>query len=263
MTSIRKLLIELKYELFKNILLNTFLRTTIAYFIFYIIGSVMGLWYGFSVIFAGLYFFVKFTKQMKKINLKQFEEHNPQIRDMLSTAADNINQNNIVVHELFKEVIDNFRRISSGTLIVPKTILIMVLIIPVLAVAGFEMSPLHIDAISQDKIIDNLQKITFIESMFNSTRIEGEIIEEDFLEEDIYGERSVARLGNQEIDVRMNLGFNTDFTRPKDENLEDIQFKDFPDESDLEMIQDTNVLNEYIEESDLARKYNEKIRNIR
>jgi hypothetical protein len=264
MVNIKELLIELKYELFKNMLLTTFLKTAIAFFIFDIIGSLIGLWYGFSIIFAGSYLLIKLRKQMKKINLKKFEEHNPQIKDMLMTAADNASKENIVVNQLFMDVISHFKKISSGTLIVPQTVLIMILILPVLAVVNFETSPLHIDAISQDTLLENMPKITIFESFFNRTLDKFDRIKEDeLLDDDIYGEVRVARAGIHDIEFKMNHNYETDFTRPGNERLEDITFKDFPEATDIEIIQDSESLNEHIEESDLARKYNEKIRNMR
>jgi len=262
MVNIKNLFVELKYEIFKNILLVTFLRTVIVFFIFDILASLIDLWYVFSVIFAAVYFITRLIKQMNKINMKVFEDNNPEIREMLTTAADNVNKDNIVVDHLFKDVIHKVRRLSSGSLIIPQAVLIMILIIPVLAVVDYELNPLRIDALSQDAIIDGFQKVGYIKGFFNKTDVRGDIIEDEFLDEDIYGDRKIAQLGDQEINIKMNLGFETDLTRPKDEDTDQILFKDYPDEGDVEIVYDTNVLQEHIEESDLARKYNEKIRNF-
>ena len=40
-----------------------------------------------------------------------------EIREMLSTAADNQDRDNIVMSELFKEVITKVKKMSSGSLI--------------------------------------------------------------------------------------------------------------------------------------------------
>lgn len=262
MVNIKNLFVELKYEIFKNILLVTFLRTVIVFFVFDIFASLIDLWYVFSVIFAAMYFITRLIKQMNKINVKIFEKNNPEMREMLTTAADNVNKDNIVVEHLFKDVIHKVRNLSSGSLIIPQAVLMMILIIPVLAVVDYELNPLRIDALSQDSIMDGFQKISYIKGFFNKTDVRGDIIEDDFLDEDIYGDRKIAQLGNQEINIKMNLGFETDLTRPKDEDTDQILFKDYPDEGDVEIVYDTNVLQEHIEESDLARKYNEKIRNF-
>ncbi|MCB9358306.1 hypothetical protein H6503_00085 [Candidatus Woesearchaeota archaeon] len=263
MTNIRGLFKELKYEIFKNILVVTFLRSVIAFFIFYMFASLFDLWYVFSFLFAAAYFSVRLYKQMKRIRIKVFEEHNPEIKEMLSTAADNQDKENIVLTELFKEVIEKVRKLSSGTLIVPKEILIMIILIPILAVASFEISYFRIDALSQDKIIDGLQQIKIFDGLLGE-KIDGDIIDDGLLDEDIFGEKKIAQLGDQEINIKMNLGFETDLTRPKDEDTDQIQFKDYPESDDVELIYDTSVSRENIEEdAKLARAYNEKIRNLK
>jgi thiol-disulfide isomerase/thioredoxin len=65
---------------------------------------------------------------------------------------------------------------------------------------------------------------------------------------------------NEDKNISMNLGYDTGFTRPKDENLEDIEFKDYPIDDEDET---DEVLKESINESDLAKRYNEKARNMR
>ncbi|MFT4304214.1 MAG: hypothetical protein ACMXYG_06630 [Candidatus Woesearchaeota archaeon] len=265
MARIKELLIELKYEVFKNILLITFLKSIIAFYIFYMIGSLIDLWYMFSFIFAGAYFVYSLIKKMRKIRIKVFEEHNPEIKEMLTTAADNIDKDNIVMNELFKDVIQNVKKLSSGTLIVPKNLLILIIIIPILAVASFEIQPLRIDAISQDRIIEGLQQIKFIEGLFNNTGVDIDIDTDGLFDADIFGNRRIATLGDQEIDIRMNLGMETDLTKPRPEDTEQVRFRDFPDTNNNQELIDDGITrnNQPIQDSRLAREYNEKVRNMR
>ena len=264
MANIRELLIELKYEMFKNILLSTFLRAVIAFFIFDIIFvSILDFWYVFSYIFAGAYFVYKLAKKMKSIHLKTFEKNNPEIKEMLTTAADNVDRDNIVVSELFKEVIHKVRKLSSGTLIVPQTIMIMILVIPALAVIDFETSRFTVEPLSQEAMLEGLQKIDYVKQFFNRSKAKGDIIEDNFLDEDIYGERRIAQLGDQEIDLKMNLGFETDLTRPKEVDADQVTFKDYPDDEDIDLVYDDDTdIENFEQEKDLVLKYNEKIRNL-
>jgi hypothetical protein len=181
---------------------------------------------------------------------------------MMATAYDNVNRDNIVVHELFKEVIEKVRKLSSGSLITPKSILIMIIIIPILAIVSFEVNPIHFEPVSDEALANTLGQFAYVKGLFNKS-IDGDIIEDDLLDEDIYGERKIAQLGNDDIDIKMNLGFETDLTRPKDEDTEQIGFKDYPVEEDIEIVYDSEILQEHIEESDLARRYNERIRTMR
>lgn len=263
MALISNLIKEMRIEIFKNIVLLTFLKAVVAFFIFDIVKSFIDLSYIFSYLFAALYFIVSLFVQIRRINVKIFERHNPEIDEMLSTAADNISKNNLVVQGLFEELLERVKKVSSGTIVAPSTIFLLVISIPILAIVSFEANPVRVDAISQDKIIENLEKITFVKNLFNSRSAEeGEIIEDDLLDEDIYGDRQVAVLGDEEINIKMNLGFETDLTKPREEDEEQMMFTDYPDAENVELLYDTAVLKENIEESDLARKYNEQIRGL-
>lgn len=261
--NIRHLFRELRYEMFKNILLDAFLRAVIAFLIIDIFLSILGLSYIFSFIAAAMYFSYRMTKKMRSIRLKVFEEHNPEIREMLSTAADNLNRDNLVIQELFKEVIAKMRKVSSGTLIEPKSLVIMVIAIPLLAVLNFELSPIHVDIIDQDALLEGLQSVTFTDRFFNRTQVDVDIEDDILWDDDIYGERRVAQLGDQEISIKMQSGEETDFTRPRPEDTEQITFRDYPDQEAIDIVYDGKVASEHIVESDLARRYNERIRELR
>lgn len=260
--NIRHLLQELRYEMFKNILLDAFLRSVIAFLIVDILLSMLGLSYVFSFIIAASYFSYRMTKKMRSIRLKVFEEHNPEIKEMLSTAADNLNRDNLVIQELFKEVIGKMRRVSSGTLVEPKSLVLMVIAIPLLAIANFELSPIHIDVIDQDAMIESFQSITFTDRFFNRTQVDADIEDDILWDDDIYGERRVAQLGDQEINIKMQTGQETDFTRPKSEDTEQVTFKDYPEQDGIDIVYDGKIASEHIQESDLARRYNERIREL-
>jgi hypothetical protein len=261
MPAIISLIRELKFELFKNILLLTFLKATIAFFIFDILKSFMDFSYVFSYVFAGLFFLFVLFREIKKLNIRIFEEHNPEIKEMLSTAADNLDKQNVVVEGLFEDVLERVKKVSSGTIIKPSTIFLLIISIPILAVINFELSPVRIDAISQDKLMEAVNKFGFVKNLFRpKTNVEGDIIEDELLDDDIYGDRSIATLGDKDVNIKMNLGFETDLTKPKDENKNDVAFTDFPETENVEVEYDSATYNDNIEESDLAVKYNEKIR---
>ncbi|MFT4343401.1 MAG: hypothetical protein ACMXYE_01500 [Candidatus Woesearchaeota archaeon] len=262
MATIKRLLFELRYEIFKNILLNVFLKATLAYFIARITLSFFGLPYLFAFIFAGIYFVVVFTKHIRRIRIKIFEEHNPEIKEMLTTAADNMNTSNIVTEELFKEVIMKVRKLSSGTLINPRIVLLIIISLPLLAVASFELSPVYIPVVDQSALRENLDIGSYLAGLINGTRTHVDIPDDMLIEDDIFGDVRIGALGDQEINIQMNLGFETDLTRPREEDTSDVDFKDFPPQRDTDIVFATDVRQEQLQESDLARRYNERIREM-
>ncbi len=262
MVNIKGLMREVKYECFKNILLDIFLRSIILFFIADMIRSLIDFSYVASFGVTALYFLIKLLREMKKITVHNFQKDNKEAHEMLSTAADNLNINNIVVQGLFEDVMKKAKQMSSGSLVVPKTIMMMILLIPVLAIADFEMSPLRLDVIAESELIQNIN-FDFVKGYFNQTRAnDADIIDDALLEADIYGDKNIAKLGNKDINIKMNLGFETDLTRPKDEDTSQIAFRDYPEDENVELLDDSNSHMEHIEESDLARRYNEKIRNM-
>lgn len=269
MVNMRKVVRSLKYEIFKNIILSTFLKTMVVFFVFDIIKSFMDFSFTFSYIAAGAYFMIVMLKRAREINIKVFEKHNPEIKEMLTTAADNVRNENTVVLELFKEVMQKLKKVSSGTIIMPGTIMMLIIAIPVLALIDFQLTPVRIDAISQEAIMQNLEKVTFIKNIFKKANVDDsdDVIEESELldDEDIYGERSVAILGDNEIDIKLNLGYETDLTKPREEDIEQTVFTDFPTEDDTVVAYDASSRSEVLEisnEAKLAREYNERIRNM-
>lgn len=263
MVNIKGLMREVKYECFKNILLDTFLRSVVLFFVVDIIRSLIDFTYVASYGIAALYFLIKLLREMKKISVHNFQKENKEAHEMLSTAADNLDRDNIVVQGLFEDVMDKAKQMSSGSLVIPKTLMMMILFIPILSIIDFEISPLRLDVIAESDIVKNIN-FDFVKGYFNKTNPDDAIIFDDaLLDADIYGDKNIATLGNKEINIKMNLGFETDLTRPKDEDTSQTSFKDYPDNDNNELLDDSNVLMEYIEESDLARKYNEMIRNMK
>lgn len=112
---IRSMFGEVRYELVKIILLNVFLSTVIFFLIADLVGLVFGmpLWY--VLIAAAVYFTVDLTGELRKISVRVVEEKNPELREMLRTAKDNQDQDSLMAHALFSEVLDRMRRVSSGT----------------------------------------------------------------------------------------------------------------------------------------------------
>lgn len=263
MVRIKGLIREVKYECFKNILLDTFLRSVIFYFIIDIIRSLIDLSYVTSFGITAIYFTAKLIRQMRKITVRNFQKENREAHEMLTTAADNLNTNNVVTQGLFHDVILKAKKMSSGSLVVPKTLMLMILLIPVLSILDFEMNPLRLDSIAESEFVQNVN-FNFVASIFEKNNSNNAKLHKDSLmEADIYGDKNIAELGNKEINIKMNLGFETDLTRPKEEDLSQLNFKDYPDDTNAELIEDTSILMEHIEESDLARRYNEKIRNMK
>jgi hypothetical protein len=65
----------------------------------------------------------------KKYRLELYEEENPELQEILRTARDNIDKQNIVSQALFDELLDKARRVTSESIIPTKTIIQKILIV--------------------------------------------------------------------------------------------------------------------------------------
>ena len=127
---IEKLLKQLKREFIKvNVIqacLDTILFFLIANLGLFLISvavfqniSNMYLLAGVSVVFL----VVDLYWRTQNYRLEIYEEKNPELREVLRTARDNLNQRNVASQALFDEVMDRARSVTSESIIPSKTII--------------------------------------------------------------------------------------------------------------------------------------------
>lgn len=112
--------------------------------------------------------------------LEIYEEKNPQLQEVLRTARDNIDQQNVVSQALFDEVVDRARSVSSESIIPSKEIIQKILAVGILSfltvLSG--MADFRIDGQGGDAVLDTLQQFTQDQednfTLYNSSEIFGE-----------------------------------------------------------------------------------------
>lgn len=80
-----------------------------------------------------LVFALDFYHRSKTYNIEIYEQKNPELRERLRTARDNIETNNIVSQALFDEIIDISRSVSSESIIPSKKIVQKMLAIGIIS----------------------------------------------------------------------------------------------------------------------------------
>lgn len=106
---------EVQFELVKIILLNVFLSTVIFFLIADLVALVFGMKLWYIVLAAAVYFVIVLVSELRKISVRVVEDRNPEMRELLRTAKDNQDQDTLMAHALFAEVLDKMRKVSSGT----------------------------------------------------------------------------------------------------------------------------------------------------
>ncbi len=137
---VEKLLQRLKREFIKVNLIQASLDTLLFFltanlvlflFDFQLLSSFTNLQAlsGFSMFF----FLGDLVYRIQKYRLEIYEEKNPELREVLRTARDNLNQQNIVSQALFDDVLDRARAVTSESIIPSKTIIQKILVVGTLS----------------------------------------------------------------------------------------------------------------------------------
>ncbi len=228
MAAINALLHELRYELLKVVALNAFLDAIILFLILLLVGNIFGIGIALPAGIAAAFFLINAWRRARKLNLRYVEERNPELREMLRTAADNKASDSLMAHALFSEVIERVRGVSSGTFLnfqglVTKIGITFTLSIFILGLAFFNV---------------NIQKFENplagmggrLSALFPSgdAEMENPVLEKG--DEGIYGEPSIARLGDEQLDITLQRNLNqVDFTSVQQASPDSAEsLKDYP-----------------------------------
>lgn len=249
---------EMRFELFKVVLLNSFLDATVAFLILFLGLAVFGVGIWWALGFAALFFAVDVWRHARRLSLRYVEERNPEVREMLRTAADNRQSNSLMAQALFNDVVQKVRSVSSGTLlsvgpIVTKVVSIFALSLLIIGLAFFN--------VSIQKFENPLRGLQ--ESVGGYFDGEGdENVTGDIGEgEDIYGDGRMASLGDQELQVTLQQNLNTvDFNNVEEAEEQESQLETYPTEVEAEASEAYTGGLEEITDRKTAADYSQEIK---
>lgn len=206
MSAIKSMLAEVRYELLKVVILDSFLDATILFLALLLVLGIFGIGIMLCLLIALLFLFIDGAVRWRRLNLVYIEDRNPAIREMLRTAADNRDSESLMAQALFADLIRRMRNVSSGTFVSFRRLGAKVAILFVLSLALVGLAFFNV----------NIQKF---ENPFNGLRdrmgglgefLGGATPETNVSDatDDIYGEPSIARLGNDQLDVQLQQSLN-------------------------------------------------------
>ena len=217
MNRIHKFFQELRKEILKTVVLDTFINTVIIFLAANIVLLFFNIHFYYAILGAAVFFALSTALKYRRIKLRMVEEKNPDFMHMLRTARDNINSTSIVAAALFEEIIERSNKLLIGNLMNYRGIVLRLFIIFGLIVgSGFAVSynyqKLHLSSIFDKYDLD------FYKSPFSMTSDKG-LTETD----DIFGISSLARLGEDELNMELDTGISElDLTRLKEEQTSDF-----------------------------------------
>lgn len=184
-----------------------------------------------------LVFILDLGYRYRTYDLELYEKKNPELREKLRTARDNVDSQNIVSQALFDDVIDNARKITSESIIPSKQIINKIIVVGTLSFLTVFSGLADIQL--EDRGIELIESQEFQDLISDEEDDEFELRNAS----DIYGEA-------EEIDLEH---INTDFniTGEGTEEAEDFGFEqeenEFnPEIAERQLADDLNLAKEYI-----------------
>lgn len=211
MQPIRSMFNEVQYELVKLILLNVFLTSTIMFLVAYLVAFFfqMPVWY--ALILAFVYFVIILFYEIRQITITSVEKNNPELREILRTAKDNMGEDTLMAHALFFEVLDKMKRVSSGTFLDFKKLMMKLGTILVLSIVLVSLSFFGTNIARFDNPLE--KPISAFNRFLGAvTGQEPDASGVDLAQDDIFGEARMANLGQDELTAAINPSLdNPDF----------------------------------------------------
>lgn len=265
MDLIKGLFHEVKVEMLKIALIYAFLDTVMVFFLVYFIVSFFNIKFLYLLIIPSvisfIFFAARFVARINKMRLKDMEEANPQLKEMLRTAHDNMHEQNPLMDALFMELKGKMRTASSGNLLESKRIITRIISAVMVVFLIVFVSSINVNL---KKIDIPFEKLNFLmpNGAGGGDHQEGRITDLIFNETDvIYGDSSIAKLGNDKIDIKVNPTMSEiDLNDVKDAEDQNLREGGVP--SEVGVTADAFNNQEVLDEAEQAANYSQRIRNI-
>ncbi len=262
MKTIKRLFKEVRRETMKVAFLNSFLNATLAFFSLYLVMVFLDYSYLYSLIPALVFFIGDFIYWYRHLDLRAVEEANPEVKEILRTAHDHQGEKNVLVLGMFYDLVQKMKNVSAGNLLdssalFKKTVAISLLTFAVVVLSSLEiyMGGFDLDLSDASSAVAGFsgggseagQGNETLETIgFNKTR-------------GLYGNESVARLGDEQLNLNINPSQNQ-MNFDEEKSLEEKQFKDksYPSEANAEASDFGG--NDVPDEAELAKEYNLELR---
>ncbi len=226
----RSVIDEISFELSKLLLFNAFLNSVIVYMIVYLVLALFSFYpLFFSAISALLFFIISLVFFAKENSILKVESKYSALKEKLRTAADNVNLNNSVVSELQEDIVKDLQRVEDSAFFSERRTYTKILLIMLLAFIIIFSAPVSFRVNAPDV---KLTDMPFTFGRGGGSEVEGKGTGAGVgpSSGDIYGVKSVAKLGTEEIKIELkHIGFEVNLRSVAD--IEQREFEEnFPAE---------------------------------
>jgi len=212
----------------------------------------MPIWY--VIVTAFIYFIVVLLAEIKKISVKEVEKNNPELQEMLRTAKDNEDDESIMAHALFHEVLGKMRKVSSGTFMDFQKLMTKLGAIFVLAIVLVSIAFFNINISKFDNPLE--RPLARLASLFGGSAADQGGFDAQGATDDIFGDSSMARLGDDRLTATINPQLdNPDFNNVDPANPSSDPLADLGSEGGEFNSGGPGFTQEGIDDRDLQRSY--------
>lgn len=263
MKPINALFNEVKLEMLKIAFIYSFLDSIMVFFIVYFIVSFFNIKFLYALLIPGIitliFFAINIIRRINRLRLKTMEDANPQVKEMLRTCHDNMGEENLMMVALFEELKGKMRTVSSGNLLESKRIVTRIISAVVIVFLIIFASALNVNL---KKIDIPFDKLRFMSGNNEEALGEGKVTSLVFNETDVvYGDASIAKLGNDKLDLNMNPTMSEiDFNKVGEAENDALREGEVP--SEVGVNPDAFNNQEVLDEAEQAANYSQRIKNI-
>ncbi|NJL44184.1 MAG: hypothetical protein HC945_02625 [Nitrosarchaeum sp.] len=248
MQSIRKLFDEVWLEIIKVIFVNAMLNAVIFFFVFYLVLALFDVGVMWAVYVSVAYFVYSTFRQVRSVQLHMIESSNPGLREILRTANDNMDQDNLMVRAMFRELMERMKEVSGGSFldvrkVVVKLGLIIGMSVSVVLLAGYQV---------------DLGIFGSPAGWFDGWGVQGMGPEAELIEDPL-----AARIGREDAQIQFTPNLNKiDFNKVEDVAEERRPAETFFYDDDIEGTADAPSNQKAIREAELASEYSQEVKKL-
>jgi hypothetical protein len=178
---------------------------------------------GLSGLISGLLVIILYMRKTPINSIEMLESRYEWMQERLQTAWDRQNEDNVVVADLIAQVTSQLKQVDLSIFLDKKHLFTRLLLSVVLtaSVMGLTATQTYLNVTPENfnRLVENLGG-----SLPESTSSSNETIQENRLDEDIFGETSVASIEGENVEVTIIPGLGTSVTIRHTNEQDDVQF---------------------------------------
>ncbi len=194
---------ELKNAVLEITVATCWLDCLIVFMLFLLILKLVTIDWYWSFIPALVYTVLHARSHLKKVSRFAYvEEKVPELKEKITTVADNLSRDNPVIEELNQDVLAGMHLIRTSFFFSFSRLTRELMTLAILAFLVTGVSAYNVKFINFNKVIDDVGDLRLFKGKYD---VNEDLLEyEENLSEDIYGNKSIAILGNEELKLQIN-----------------------------------------------------------